>query len=98
MADISQDGIGEKGPLGCLPAGGVGRDGAQPGHAREPGVGPVLIVDFPDTSIGLVPASLDRHSAGFYRPPVVAAEVVVTGGRRKEQQEFRQRRRVGIAG
>ena len=87
-ADVGQHGVGEQRPPGGLALGGVARDGSQARHTGEAGVGPVLIVEFPEPGIGLPPAGFDGADAGFDSLPVVGAEVVVAGGRGEEQQRL----------
>ena len=85
---VSQDDVGQNGPCRRLAAGGVAGNCPQSGHACEPGVGPALIIEFPDAGVGLVPPTLDGGNTGFYRSPIFAGEMIVTPGRGQEKQDL----------
>src|SRR5580693_4881988 len=70
VAEAAQQQVGQRAPPGRLPVPGTARpparraarghgQGAQAGYAREPGMRPVPVLEFPDARVGLGPALLD---------------------------------------
>ena len=66
-------------------------DRAQPGHAGDPRVRPMPVVQFPDARVRLLPALLDRVGRDRGRAPLLVAEHVVPGRGGQQRQRLAER-------
>ena len=97
VAEAGQYRVGQGAPPGRLPvpvpAGRPlrrGREGAQPADAREAGMRPVPVAEFPDARVGLGPAFLDRFRSHRRRLPVLLRQQVQAGGRGEKLERLTQ--------
>ncbi|PQM49466.1 hypothetical protein C1Y40_00316 [Mycobacterium talmoniae] len=61
---------------------------AQPGDTGQPRVGPVAVVQFPDSRLGLLPPRLDRGRHQVNCSPPVGRKAVGAGGGRQQLQRI----------